>query len=298
MQTAIQIYQHQAQTPEIINPQAQNDKQVLNLWLFGKAEKTVKEYRRDIDSFMDFTGNKPLRFVTLADVQGYLACLSKYAPRTQGRKLAAIKSLLSFSQKIGWTPFNPGAAVKAPKVKNDLAQRIMSEEECLAQIRMETNPRNQALLRFLYTSGCRASEASRLSWHDFSQNPDGTAVVTVMGKGGKTRHVLLPAGTWTALAALRRPEDTDADPVFRSRKGNHLSPVQIWRICRAAAQRAGITKSVSPHWWRHALASHALARGANIAVVSSTLGHSSLAVTSVYVHVKPSDSAGLYLAVG
>jgi site-specific recombinase XerD len=107
MQTAIAIYQpeYQPHTPEIVNPQAENDKQVMNLWLFGKADKTVKEYRRDIDSFMDSTGHKPLRFVTLADVQNYLASLDRYAPRTQGRKLAAIKSLLSFSQKIGWTPF-------------------------------------------------------------------------------------------------------------------------------------------------------------------------------------------------
>jgi integrase/recombinase XerD len=87
------------------------------------------------------------------------------------------------------------------------------------------------------------------------------------------------------------------DPVFRSKRGNHLDPVQAWRIVRAAAKRASIEGNVSPHWFRHSHASHALERGATVALVRDTLGHSSLAVTSMYVHAKPDDSSALHLPV-
>ncbi len=69
-------------------------------------------------------------------------------------------------------------------------------------------------------------------------------------------------------------------------------------IPQAAVVLVGIDMNVSPHWMRHAYASHALQRGCKVAVVQATLVHNSLAVTSVYVHVKPSDSAGLYQSVG
>jgi integrase/recombinase XerD len=76
-----------------------------------------------------------------------------------------------------------------------------------------------------------------------------------------------------------------------------LTSSQAERIVRAAAQRAGLKAPVSPHWLRHALASHRLDRGCPIHVLQQTLGRSSLATTSRYSHARPGDSAGLYVAV-
>ena len=67
------------------------------------------------------------------------------------------------------------------------------------------------------------------------------------------------------------------------------------KIVSAAAKRAGITGKVSPHALRHAHASHSLERGAKLHLVQATLGHSSVAVTSRYLHARPSESSGLYL---
>ena len=66
---------------------------------------------------------------------------------------------------------------------------------------------------------------------------------------------------------------------------------------REAAHRAGIVGNVSPHWLRHSHASHALDRGASVALVRDTLGHSSLAVTSMYTHAKPNESSALHLGI-
>lgn len=81
--------------------------------------------------------------------------------------------------------------------------------------------------------------------------------------------------------------------MFESQKAR----VQEWNIVRQAADRAGIEKNVSPHWLRHAHASHALDRGAPVHLVKDTLGHASLATTSRYAHANPGDSSARCLAV-
>ena len=117
------------------------------------------------------------------------------------------------------------------------------------------------------------------------------------GKGGKTRAVVLPVGPWQELVSLRSGADLDGPVFVSTRTGGHLSQPQAWRIVRKAARRAGIVLPVSPHWMRHAHASHALDRGAPISLVQATLGHSSISTTGRYLHARPTESSGKYLAV-
>ncbi len=128
------------------------------------------------------------------------------------------------------------------------------------------------------------------------QEREDAGQITVYGKGGKTRHVPLSSGTWDALTAIRG-EAADAAPVFVSRTGGPLSRTQAFRIVRAAAKRIRVDKDVSPHWLRHAHASHALDRGAAVHLVQATLGHSSVATTGRYLHDRPTESSSKYLAV-
>jgi site-specific recombinase XerD len=108
--------------------------------------------------------------------------------------------------------------------------------------------------------------------------------------------VLLTVATWRELEATRGDAGPD-EPVFASQKGGPLSPVQAWRVVKAAAKRAGIEGDVSPHWLRHAHASHALDRGAPIHLVQATLGHADLRTTSKYTHARPTDSSSRYLGI-
>ena len=150
------------------------------------------------------------------------------------------------------------------------------------------------MLRLLYASGVRVSELCGLKWRDLQERGD-AGQVTVMGKGGKTRAILLSTATWQELVSLRGGLDA---PVFASRNGGgHLTRVQVLRIVQKAARQASVAGKVSPHWMRHAHASHALDRGAPIHVLKETLGHSSIAVTSAYVHARPTESSSKYLAV-
>lgn len=270
--------------------------QLLDLWLHGKSRQSQRAYRIDVSHFLAFCDGKPLQQVTLNDVQAFSTALEQqgYSSATQNRRLSAVKSLLAFGHKIGYLPFDVGAPVEAPPVKNTLAERILSELEVMTMIALEQNKRNKLLIRFLYLSGARVSEASGLRWRDLKSAGD-RGQVTLFGKGGKTRILALPADLFKQLMAFRGDVGADA-PVFASRQGGgSLKPNQIRNIIARAGKRAGIEGNVSPHWLRHSHASHSLDRGAPIQLVQSTLGHASVATTSKYLHAKPSDSSSLYL---
>jgi integrase/recombinase XerD len=277
-----------------IHQHAHSDQQLLALWLHGKSAHTQAAYAADIARLLAAV-QKPLAAVTLADLQAFEGALGDLSPASRKRTLSAVKSLLTFGQRLGYLQFNVGAALTVPKAKSTLAERILSEGEVHAMIALTTKQRDQLMLRVLYASAGRVSEVCSLTWADAKPNGD-SGQVTLFGKGGKTRAVKLSKATWQALLAYRQGAADNA-PIFASQKGGHLDPSQVHRIVREAAKRAGIAGNVSPHWLRHSHASHALDRGASVALVRDTLGHSSLAVTSMYTHAKPSESSALHLGI-
>jgi len=271
--------------------QAGNDQQVLAMWLYDKAPGTQKIYRADVIRFLSFAG-KPLSTITIGDIQAFADTL-ECASATKARILAAIKSLFGFAKRIGYVYFDVSAAVKLPKVKNTLSERILSESDVTRMIALEPDGRNRVMLKLLYLSGMRVSELCRLAWRDVQGDANGV-YVTVFGKGGKTRTILLDKHIYKDLVFIRGNSGPD-DPIFRSHKGSFLDPSQVWRIVRSAARRAGIDVDVSPHWFRHAHASHALERGCPIHLVQATLGHASVATTGRYLHARPNDSSARFL---
>ena len=267
------------------------DMKLVEMWLHGRSVHTARAYRSDVARLLGFCG-KPIAAITLGDLQAFADSLTG-AASSRGRHLASCKSLLSFCAKVGATAFNVGAALRSPKGRDGLADRILSESAVQKMLALTTNPRDHALVRVAYAGGFRVSELVELRWSDVAEASDGGAFLTVLGKGSKTRTVRISAETARTLNAIR----TEGEFVFCGRFGGHLNPSQAWRIVRASATRAGLKKAVSPHFLRHAHASHALDKGAKLAVVRDTLGHSSIAITDRYVHVRPGESSGLYLAV-
>lgn len=283
-----------AQPVEVISQQANSDQQLIALWLHGKSRHTQRAYATDVERLLAFVG-KPLSSIILADLQRFADTLSDLAPNTRKRRLSSVKSLFTFAQKLGYLRFNVAAIMKAPNAKNALAERILSEAEVHSMMALTVKPRDRILLRLLYASASRVSEICALTWADVQPNGD-SGQLTLFGKGGKTRVVKLSSSTWQALQAYRRNAQPQT-PLFLSQKGGRLDASQVHRIVRAAARRAGIAGNVSPHWLRHSHASHALDRGASVALVRDTLGHSSLAVTSMYAHAKSNESSALHLSL-
>lgn len=284
--------------PANMTQQAHSDGQLIGLWLHGRPAGTQRMYSEAAGRLADVVG-KPLQAVTLADLQGFADSLAALSDNSRARILASVKSLFTFGHKLGYLPFNVAAALKLPKPKNELAARILTEEQVQAMIHKTDKQRDAVLIRLLYASAARISEVCGLTWADVQPNGD-SGQVTLFGKGGKTRAVKLSAATWKALQAMRNTSASSVTgdaPVFVSQKGGALDETQVHRLVKAAAVRVGIPGNVSAHWLRHSHASHALDRGASVALVRDTLGHSSLAVTSRYTHAKPTDSSALHLAI-
>jgi integrase/recombinase XerD len=277
-------------------PDGSNDPRLVELWLSLKVSyHTRRAYAAEAERFLKFV-DRPLGWVTLTDVQAYATLLEQgnLKPASQNRALTAVKSLLSFGQEIGYLPFNVGVAVKLRPSRDSLAQRILEESEVAKLIEAAPDGRDRVLLKLLYVSGVRVSELCGLKWCDAVLRTEG-GQITVFGKRGKTRTILLKPKSWAQLLAIRG-DAGPVDAIFRSRKGGgHLDASQVRRIVYAAAKKAGLEQKVSPHWMRHAHASHALDRSAPIHLVQATLGHASVSTTGRYLHARPTESSSFYL---
>jgi integrase/recombinase XerD len=279
----------------------ESDAALVALFLETKrSAHTRRAYAGDLASFLEALAGagRSLRSATVADVSAWVSRLEG-APASRARRVSAVKSLLTFGAKTGYLAFNVGAVVDVPAVPNDLAERILTEVEAKRIITAAGLGRDGLMVRFLYASGARVSEACSLRWsHVHVTGPDRrpVAFVTLHGKGGKTRHVAISSTVTRALVKLRNGAPDDAF-VFATASGGPLHPANVAKVVRAAARDAGVKRAVSPHWLRHAHASHALDRGAPVSLVQASLGHASLATTGRYTHAKPNDGAGLYLAI-
>lgn len=275
---------------------ARADGELVAMWLGSKASAhSQRAYAADVAGLLAYLDGQGLglREATARDLHDWASTLTG-AARTRARRISACKSLFSYGHRLGYLTFNVAAVLRAPSVANDLAERILPVEAVRALLDA-VEGRDRALLAFLYFSGARISEATAVEWRHVHELPDGRATITLHGKGGKTRHVLVPAHVVAELAAMRGNAAEDA-PVFRTRTGRPLHTANVRTMLAAAAKRAGLG-AVSPHWLRHAHASHALDNGAPIHVVQATLGHASVATTGKYLHAKPTDSAGMYLSL-
>ncbi len=293
MNAELAVFQPSDPLPDA--PQPSSDEKLLEIWLHERSRHTQRAYRADVERFLA-AHPKPLARITLSDLQQFARSLGTLSAASRNRTLASIKSLLGFAHRLGYLPFDAGRALRLPSVRNRLAERILSEAELHRILSLEAEPRNRAILTLLYASGMRVSELCELSWRDLQPHGD-SGQVTVFGKGGVTRAIRLPVSVWNLLDGLRKNAAPD-DPIFGSRKiknGGRLRPLAILRIVRKAAGRAGIELPVSPHWFRHAHASHALDRGAPIHLVQTTLGHASITTTGRYLHARPDDSSSRFL---
>jgi integrase/recombinase XerD len=240
--------------------------------------------------------NRRIDEAKLADLHDYVAVLGqgRLKPASQNRALTAVKSLLSFGHEIGYLTFNAGIAVQLRPNRDGLAQRILNDSDVARLIDAAPDGRDRVMLKLLYASGVRVTELCGLKWNDAVSRTEG-GQISVFGKGGRTRAILLKPKSWEQLCSIRG-RAADIDPIFQSRKGGGpLDPSQVRRIVYAAANKAGLAQKISPHWLRHAHASHALDRNAPIHLVQATLGHASVATTSRYLHARPTESSSFYL---
>ncbi len=272
---------------------AHTTQEAIDLWLYGKSKNTRSTYHREINQFLAFTGKEVGQW-TVNDIQSYGLYLDgqRLKRATVNKKILAIKSLLSYCHKLGLIPVNPGGAVPVKPLKNSLAERILTEYEVMEMIYSTSHAIERSLLKLLYATGCRVSEALNLKWSD-SRDRGEAVQLTIFGKGDKTRHVLIKKELWNEvkLSTNRRGEY-----IFSTRTGKPYDRARVHRIIKKAGKRVGLP-GVSAHWFRHSHASHSLDRGCPISTLQSSLGHRSIETTQRYLHSRPEDGSSLHLVL-
>ena len=272
----------------------------------GAAANTLASYRRDLRRYQGYLGAHgvtALDEVSEATVTAFLASLregdAEHPPlgaSSAARTVVAVRGFHKFAAADGLAPADPAAGVRPPRPTKRLPKALpLSDVESIldAAGAPGTNlaARDRALLEVLYGTGARISEAVGLDVDDIDL-VDGT--VLLRGKGGKER--LVPVGSYAleavdAYLTRSRPElatagsSERAGALFLNARGGRLSRQSAWTVLVRAADRAGVTRDVSPHTLRHSFATHLLDGGADVRVVQELLGHASVTTTQVYTLV-------------
>ena len=275
------------------------DQTLIKAWVHGKSQSTKRAYLRIARELIGELHPKNLKQAHLEFLQWFISFRSGLKPESIKQRTAIIKSLFTFAHETGYLPGNETRLIRLPKRQTNRASRYLTEEEVLRMITLTHYPRDRALLKVLYSGGMRISELCALKWMDVQVRGEGKGQLSILGKGDKKREVVISASTFKELIALKSNECKYYEHVFRSQERGSLklSQQMIRVIVRQAALRAGIKKKVSPHWMRHAHASHSLDRGAPLHLVQAQLGHENISTTGEYLTSRPQDSSSQYLLV-
>ncbi|HVV30880.1 MAG TPA: site-specific tyrosine recombinase XerD [Mycobacteriales bacterium] len=282
----------------------------------GLATNSLSAYRRDLNRYREFLqlrGIGDLGDVVATDVSAYAGALrdgwdehQPLASASVARALAAVRGLHRFALREGRVHVDVTAEIRPPTPGRRLPKALdVDEVDALLAAagfdQTELAFRDRALLELLYATGARISEAVALDVDDLvddgearisSPTSRGTGTVLLRGKGGKER--LVPVGraaleSIDAYLVQARPElarrGRGSSALLLNARGGRLSRQSAWTVLRAAADKAGIRRDVSPHTLRHSFATHLLDGGADVRVVQELLGHASVATTQIYTRV-------------
>ena len=262
----------------------------------GCSENTIEAYVHDVELLAEFASGKNIEIKALeeADLHEFLSSLRDMGigARSQARIIAGIRGFYKYLVLESLIDTNPSELLDSPKLTLHLPT-VLSVEEIDAMIAAIPRDkaealRNETIIEMLYGSGLRVSEliGLRISRINFENG-----FLLVEGKGKKERIVpVSPRAAYLMHLYLQERNlmpvaPGDSDILFLNRRGRRMTRVMIFYIVKDLAERAGITRPVSPHTLRHSFATHLLEGGANLRSIQELLGHESVTTTELYVHL-------------
>lgn len=260
------------------------------------SPNTLDAYMTDLQKLLHFLEGENIEIpdVTPDDLQRFAAGLHDIGihPRSQARILSGIKSFFHFLVIADYREADPSELLEGPKIGFRLPEVLTVEEidRIISTVDMEKKEgqRNRAILETLYSCGLRVSELCNLKISDLYFEEE---FIKVEGKGGKQRLVPISPRAikeikyWFADRNLGKIKKGYEDYVFLARWGNNISRIMVFHMIKELAEKAGITKNISPHTFRHSFATHLLEGGANLRAIQCMLGHESIATTEIYTHI-------------
>jgi integrase/recombinase XerD len=282
------------------------------------SPKTIKFYTIDLMQFTKFLIEKKysieIEKVTKFELREYLEEISHLKPKSIKRKIATLKAMfnyLEFEDKITSNPFRK-MRIKIKENKN--LPKVMDMEEIEKIFKTAYKDRNQikeirtysylesirniVVIELLFSTGARVSEIANIRAENLNLD---TGVLLIMGKGNKER--VLQICNEESLKILKEYSQLFKDKIVNSggfflinRFGTKLSDQSIRSIVMNLAAKAGINKHITPHIFRHSLATLLLEEDVDIRFIQKILGHSSIMTTQIYTHVNKEKQKQILIA--
>lgn len=263
------------------------------------SENSVEAYLHDIEMLTSFllatNQTKTPSEIVLKDLQAFVKWVSELGmtATSQARVISGIRSFFKYCLLEQICTSDPSILLNAPKSKRKLPDTLHFDEIelIISQIDLSSpeGGRNKAILETMYSCGLRVSEVVNLKISGLYLD---VGFLKVTGKGDKER--LVPIGS-EAIKCIKIYKDKirvhqpiqpgSEDFLFLNRRGKKLSRVMIFYIIKDLTLKAGITKIISPHTFRHSFATHLVEGGADLRAVQEMLGHESITTTEIYTHL-------------
>lgn len=267
----------------------------------GLSENSISAYSQDIKKLRRFLADHKLEISPLKIEDSILerfvySSAQQMAPRSQARMISGLRNFFDYLIFEDLRKDNPTDLLESPKIGRKLPDTLSEPEinEIISAIDLSKpeGERNRAMLETLYSCGLRVSEMIELKVSDLFFDE---GFIKVIGKGNKQRFVPINdymiklIETYKNLIRSRiKTQKGYEDTLFLNRRGKQLSRNMIFMILKDHAQKAGISKTVSPHTFRHSFATHLLENGADLRSIQQMLGHESITTTEIYMHLDKS----------
>ncbi|MCQ2068076.1 MAG: tyrosine recombinase XerD [Bacteroidaceae bacterium] len=261
------------------------------------SPNTLEAYLDDAGKLLDYLDDCGIGIekVSLDDLHGFAAAMGDLgiAPRSQARIISGIKSLFKFLCLDGYREDDPSELLEAPKIGRHLPDVLSVSEidSIIGQINLSLpeGQRNRAMIETMYSCGLRVSELCSLKMEDLFLEE---GFIRVTGKGSKQRLVPISGRAVKEInlylldrCHIEIKPGAESYLFLSIRRGRPLSRIMVFDIVKNLTAMAGITKTVSPHTFRHSFATHLLEGGANLRAIQCMLGHEKISTTEIYTHI-------------
>ena len=263
------------------------------------SDNSVEAYLRDIEKLTQFlllTNNlKTPDELELKDLQHFIKYISELdmTASSQSRIISGIRSFYKYCLIENIVKKDPSVLLEAPRTKRTLPDVLSFDEieSIINAVDLSTpeGGRNKAILEVLYSCGLRVTELVNLRISHLYLD---VGFIRVIGKGDKERLVPIGQSAIKYINIYKKDirvhvpvKKGHEDILFLNRRGAKLTRVMIFLLLKDLVKKAGITKSISPHTFRHSFATHLVEGGADLRAVQEMLGHESITTTEIYTHI-------------
>ena len=248
------------------------------------SDNTIRAYLGHVGQALDYIG-KADEDITYLDLIDWKASISDLSSSTVALKVASIHSYFQFLKNAKVITEDPSEGIKRPEIKNKV-KPYMTEDDVKAMIEAARTPRDRAMVRFLVSTGVRFVEMANITLDQYYTAINTNRVIVLkVTKGSKERGIYINDSTEKAIAEYQATRCDDCPYLFASFRRNQLSDNSVSQTIKNIGKRAGLPywNDLSCHCMRAACATIMSDKGVPVATISSTLGHSSLEVTSRYI---------------